>query len=309
MPNTVPIQLDLAAPDPDAGGEIARIIDGRLRAQGRALADPPPPLHQLWPAEFFGLHKVRLFAEADAERRERILDGCAKTLLNEAYFIEKSGMAYCAKMILLACSPQVEQVYSLIAADEATHLQWIRPYVAEEQRQRPEGEFLRFLGGLIERCDQNTLAYLVQVILEGWGLHHYRNLGKACRYAPLKNVFMAIHRDEALHHHTGEVVFQPSQTTGEQAALVADALRTYTELVRVGPQAVAGVLDREFGGLGKARLAQVFGELESERTSAEKLGILRSLMAGPGRERYLAALDEAGAFTPYAPSACAAIHG
>jgi hypothetical protein len=303
------VSLDLARPDPDPSGPLAKIIEGRLQSQGRGLAGEAPPLSTLWSADFFGLHKVRLFQDAGPNLQEEILDGCARTLLNEAYFIEKSGMAYCAKMILLAESPQVDQVYGLIAADEASHLQWIRPYVQESERQRPEGALLRFLSELIGVCDANTLAYLVQVILEGWGLHHYRTLGKSCQHPELKAIFQAIQRDEALHHHTGEVVFDPGRITSGQTALVTDSLRAYTEMIRVGPPAVVGVLDRLMGGLNKSIKTTIFAELETESSSSENLAIMRNLMAGPGRERYVAELDESGAFIPYSPSACAAIHG
>ena len=307
--NHVPVLIHLADPDADpaASNPVAKIIEGHLLSRGRSR-DPGATAcdaHTFWAPEFFGLHKVRFFQDADEHLQRKILDGCARTMLNEAYFIEKSGLAYCAKMILLADSAQVEQVYGLIAADEASHLQWVRPFVAEADRGQPEGELLRFLGELIGRCDQNTLAYLVQVILEGWGLHHYKALADACQSAAPQEVFRSIQRDEAMHHHTGEVVFDPN--TSRQSELIEDGLRRYTEMVRVGPQALVSVLDHELGGLNKKEKVTAFSELETEVNSAGKLRLLKSLIAGPGRERYLAKLEEKGAFTPYSPEVCASV--
>ncbi|MEQ1704629.1 MAG: hypothetical protein ABL867_01490 [Rickettsiales bacterium] len=53
------------------------------------------------------------------------IDACNRTLMNEAYFIEKSGLAYTAKMILKTESTDTAQLYALIGADEAMHLAWI----------------------------------------------------------------------------------------------------------------------------------------------------------------------------------------
>ncbi len=289
-------------------GPLARIVQSHLQARGRNLSAELPPRHGLWAPEFFGLHEVRLFVDATAAQQREILDGCCRSLLNEAYFIEKSGLAYCAKMILLAGSVDVRQVYALISADETAHLQWVRPYVEEEDRTQPAGALLQFLNELIERCDQNTLAFLVQVMLEGWGLHHYKALAESCRDQGLQQVFRTIHRDEALHHHTGEVVFNPRLLGAGEAALVRDSLRFYAELVRVGPQAVVSAIDRVLGGLAHQDKAKVFAELRTEEVSAGKLKILRDLMNGPGRERYVEELREAGAFIPYGPAACARLH-
>lgn len=302
----------LCLQDPDRGERtpVSQIVESHLKARGRDRPFAPASLESLWSAEYFGLHRVRLFQQGNEEQQRQVLRNCARGLLNEAYFIEKSGAAYCAKMILLADTTEVRQVYSLIASDEASHLQWIRPFVLESDRDQPGGPLLRFLSDLVERCDRNTLPYLVQVILEGWGLHHYRSLAKSCLHPELRTVFHSIHQDEALHKHTGEVLFDPSQVTAaEQKTLVKDSLHAYTEMVRIGPQAVVSAVDEVFGGLSRGDKIAVFAELETEARSQEKLELLRELMSGPGRERYLAELDESGAFTPYSPEACAAIHG
>ena len=311
---SVPISLGLELADAESESEIARIVASHLSSRGRAM--PERELDNgapIWDADYFGLERVKIFREGDADLQRVILDGCSRTLLNEAYFIEKSGSAYCAKMILLAESTEMRQVYGLIAADEASHLQWIRPWVGEQDRVRPDGAMLRFLADLIEVCDANTLAYLVQVILEGWGLHHYQSLYQACRDPLLRLRLQAIHKDEALHHHTGEVVFDPSRLSGEQRVLVRDSLAAYCEMVRVGPQAVVAAVDRAAGGLSEKHRAQAFAELDCQRTALENLELLRRLMLGGDgdgdRGRFVAELEEKGLFTPYSPEACASILG
>ena len=308
MPGPLDFSLRLEDPDADSDSPLSRIVESHLKIRGRNRNfESGTDLDSLWDAEYFGLHRVGLFQKASPEQKREILAGCARNLLNEAYFIEKSGAAYCAKMILLAESTEVRQVYGLIAADEATHLQWVRPFVVETDRVEPNGPLLKFLSELIERCDRNSLAFLVQIILEGWGLSHYRSLSQSCQHEPLREIFHAIYKDEALHHHTGEVVFDPKEVESvEQNELIRESLRGYAAMVQVGPQGVVSVLDRTFGGLDSNRKTQVFAELNTEIQSSGKLKLLRELMLGPGREKYVAELDEEGAFTPFSPSVCAA---
>lgn len=305
MPEPLTPNLRLDEPDRDTGSPVAQIVESYLSSRNRNRESSDACPSALWAPSFFGLDQVTLFEQARDEEKREILAGCARNLLNEAYFIEKSGSAYCARMILLAETTEMRQVYSLIAADEATHLQWIRPFVEEEDRSRPDGALLGFLGDLIGECDANTLAFLVQIILEGWGLHHYRNLSQNCRDEALEKVFHSIYKDEALHHHTGEVVFDPAKTNRGDDTLIRNSLRTYTEMVRVGPQGVAAVIDRVLGGLNRAESVRVFAELDTEQQSQKKLLLLRDLMLGPGREAYVAELEEQDAFIPYSPEVCA----
>jgi len=309
---SVPISLGLEMNDACSESDIARIVASHLSSRGRAMPERSEEGSAgIWDADYFGLDQVKIFNEGDANLKRAILESCSRTVLNEAYFIEKSGTAYCAKMILLAESTEVRQVYGLIAADEASHLQWIRPWVSEQDRVSPDGAMLRFLSDLIEVCDANTLAYLVQVILEGWGLHHYQSLYLSCRDPLLRQRLQAIHKDEALHHHTGEVVFDSSRLNAGQSALVRESLGAYCEMVRVGPQAVVAAVDRAVGGLSKKDRVQVFAELDCQGTSQQKLDLLRRLMLGGGdpggRSRFVAELEENGRFTPYSPQVAASI--
>jgi hypothetical protein len=306
------INFSLGLDDPDVSPDsaLSHIVRSHLKARDRGQSFEAVDLDQLWDAEFFGLHRVRLYQQASVDQQRQILAGCARSLLNEAYFIEKSGTAYCAKMILMAETTEVRQVYGLIAADEATHLEWVRPFVVAADRGAAQGPLLRFLSDLIQECDMNTLAFLVQIILEGWGLSHYQNLSRNCKQPVLRDILHAIHRDEALHHHTGEVIFDPARvTTSAQQSLIEDSLHGYTTMIRVGPQNVVRVIDEVFGGLTKAAIIDVFAQLETETQSHAKLQLLRDLMLGPGREKYVARLDESGAFSPHSPQTCAATFG
>lgn len=305
----VPVRTGLEEPHREpAGSPVARLLEGQLKKLNRMQAFTEQERIALWPASFFGLDRVRYFAEASAELQAEVIGRCSGDLVIESYFVEKSALSYCAKMILLAETTEIKQVYSHIAADEATHLQWVTPYVEEQERTSGGGPFLQFVSSLVEQCDANTLAYLVQVILEGWGLHHYASLWKHCLDPNVARLFQQLHRDEAMHHHAGEIVFNAMKVSKDQRNFIIDSLCTYAEFVRVGPQGVVTCLEHSLGGFNQDQRSQVFKELEAEITSADKLKMLRSLMLAPGMERYVEAVEERGGFIPLDARSCAMLH-
>jgi hypothetical protein len=240
-----------------------------------------------------------LFLNASIEQQFLILRGCSHDLLHEAYFIEKSGLAYCAKMVLLAETTEVAQAYSLIGADEATHLQWISAYIPSGSRALPTGAFLTFLTSLIEEGDANCLAYLLQIILEGWGLQHYKSLAAACLEPHLQTIFMDIIRDEALHQQTGAILFQPGKLTQTQQRFLLDSLAQFLEMIRVGPVAVVDQVERVLGHLNQQQKQQLMQQLGGPAVTAKKLSIIQHLMALPGCEHFIQKLAAQRLFEPY----------
>ncbi|MCS5710318.1 ferritin-like domain-containing protein [Candidatus Berkiella aquae] len=280
---------------PKATQLIDSFLKKRQRPQHEALAIQP-----YWPAAFYHLEKSSLFRQASNDVQQQILVHCAQDLLNESYFIEKIGIAYSAKLILLSSSLEAKQVFSFIGADEAAHLQWITPYIPEALRIQPQGPLLSLISEVVQLDNANLLYYLVQIILEGWGLKHYKSLSQYCLEPTLKGVFTLILQDEALHHHSGKTFFCADHLSTADLLLIKDRLKAYCELVRIGPQAVIATMDKSLGGLNVAQRMQLFDELGGEATSQEKLHLLFKLMKQPGLEKILHELAECGYFTPYA---------
>lgn len=277
---------------------LHRIITAYLKIQGkyRPYVEDNKPFY--WDADHFNLHKSTLFLQATDQQQYTILEKCSQDLISESYFVEKSAFAYCAKMMLLAENTEIAQVYSMIANEEAIHLEWITPYMDVDKRHGSPGEFFKFLSYLIETCDANLLPYLVQIILEGWGLQHYKKLAHGCLDERLKGVFLDIVRDEALHHHTGEVVFSARQATESQYFFIEECLKSYADMVRFGPQQVVNAIDEALGGINKKDRTQLLIEIEARATSIEKLALLKNLMVQPGIEPIVQKLDAEGYFTP-----------
>ncbi|TAL38450.1 MAG: ferritin-like domain-containing protein [Alphaproteobacteria bacterium] len=281
---------------------IYPLIAAKVRRESAAAFDDDV----LWPAQWWGLDRSRVFMKAAPEVQEAALAACARGLLNEAYFIEKSGLAYSAKMVLLAPSTDVAQLYALIGADEARHLAWIEPFVSADDKTRPRGPFLAFLSSLIEACKPELLVYLVQVILEGWGIDHYRRLADGCSHPGLAAIFRNILKDEAMHHRSGILQHDAKILRGKNRAAVAVALETYADMVRVGPQSALAAVDAVCGGLAEEELADVMTALGHETETPRKLALLKELMLQPGTEAVVEKID----FTPLSvPEAVAFYQG
>ena len=295
--NNIPIHNNLSLPHGGDQSPVHRLISGKTGVRTGAEGVPVENV-SYWSAQWWGLINSGLFSRLTAQQQHNILVGCTRELLNEAYFIEKSGIVFCAKMMLLSADTDTAQLYALIAADEATHLAMIEPYIHPDDKTQPSGQFLLFLSKLIEELPSNLLVYLVQIILEGWGLDHYSRLQHGCDNPGLIAIFSKILKDEALHHRSGNVLFDSSKLSPADFELVYDCLRVYTSMVRVGPQTVLSVVARQCGGLSAAQAEEVLAALNHWQESSRKLELLKSLMLQPGMEHLVHSLEESGAFVP-----------
>jgi CheY-specific phosphatase CheX len=258
------------------GSPLFPLISGKTR-----LAQPLEPGFQradaLWRAEWWGLEASKTFSILKPQLQKSVLEACNRTVLNEAYFIEKSGLAYTSKMVLLAESTDVAQLYALIGADEARHLAWLELYVADEDKTRPNGQFLAFLSSLIEEAPPRLLVYLVQIILEGWGLDHYKRLADGCQNTHLTEVLLNILKDEALHHKSGSLLFKPTELQPEDWELIRSALISYASMVRVGCWTVIQAMEKVLDALSVQEEEDVLIARKHSEECFRKLQLLKKL--------------------------------
>lgn len=268
---------------------------GERLLRRRVTPDGPRAALPLWDADFWGLTHVARFRDVAPERQRTVLDACAESALAESWFIEKSGIAFCARMVLLAEGLEEQRVFALIGADEATHTSWLEPWLMPPADTDP---FNRFIGGLVESGTAQPLAYLLQVVLEGFGIAHYAGLAAHCRDAALAGTLRRMAEDEALHHAGGLAAFRAERLTASERTFVAEGAYEFLRMMRSGPQAVAAALDRGIGMAGLDDATRVFDALAGETAGAAKLERLRRLMAQPGMEWLVNDLDRTGAFVP-----------
>ena len=301
------VQNRLDAPHVGNASPLYPLISSKIRfSQG--LSRLSEDTTHLWSAEWWGLPDCGFYNALSSEIQNNILYACNRTILNEAYFIEKSGLAYSAKMVLLAESTDVAQLYAFIGADEARHLAWLEPYVAEEDKTRPYGEFLAFLSRLIEEAPPRLLVYLVQIILEGWGLDHYKRLADGCQQNQLKDVFLNILKDEALHHKSGSLLFKPAKLQSDDLKIMREAMIAYANMVRIGRWTIVMAIEHIVGKLSVDEVKDVLIALKHFEESHRKLQLLKSLMRQPGMEMLVDELEAAGVFASLAPQEAAEVY-
>ncbi|MFQ4142260.1 ferritin-like domain-containing protein [Chlorogloeopsis sp. ULAP02] len=267
---------------------------------------PPPHLRlsSYWDAKHFGLDKVSIFREACAQEQAEILHLCSYGLLAEAYFIEQAGVGYMAKMVTLAETTEERMLYALFSSDEVTHLAQISQFIDTSELVGTDEPFLRLLGDLVESSDKTVLLFILQVVLEGWGLSHYRSLAKNCRSSDLSAVLWGFLQDESRHHSTGVTLFDRVAVTKSSQQTMIETLALFLQMVQVGPQSVVSTIEKVKGYLSTAQKVKIFEELETEIQSGTRLQLLRSLMRSPNAEVIVEELEVRGAFQPFPANKC-----
>jgi hypothetical protein len=302
------------APQFDAGPKMSKRIplsDAVHTAIKEHFEAEAPANRPFWPASYFNLDQMSVYRNSDEAEKRAILLGCGNSLLAEAYYIEKCGMYFASKMCLLSESAQERMLYSLFAADEAVHFNWISGFApAESVKGFESNPFILLLDEVLQKGDRTTLSYIVQVILEGWGISHYHALAKNCLDDGLATVFENVIRDEGRHHASGLALFNGQRLGAEGLKRLADLLAQLLTMVQAGPQMVVSQIERIKGSLSRAQKTRAFAELDCEAFTLRRIKTLKSLIKmAAGADVILSELERKGSFRPYTASECAVASG
>ena len=280
---------------------LRRVLTATLPSQGTSTVSL---ISNNWDAEFFNLDRVKFFQETKDDEQSAILLLANRSLLEEAYYIENAGVGYMAKMVLLAETVEERMLYGLFAADEATHLSQIGCFLPEIELVGNRDPFLSLLAEVVEGADKTVLLFVLQVVLEGWGLSHYRRLAKECRDRVLADLFYSFLDAEARHHATGSLLFEEIPILKSSQTLIIELLTRFLMMVQVGPQNVLAAIAQVKGHLSRSQKIQILEELDTETHSGTRLQLLRSLMRGKSADAIVEALEERGAFLPLPAHQC-----
>jgi len=257
-----------------------------------------------WNADFFNLDQVKIFQDATDNERSIILQLANRNLLEEAYYIENAGVGYMAKMVMLAETVEERMLYGLFAADEATHLSQVSYFLPEIPLIGNTDPFLSLLAEVVEGTDKTVLLFVLQVVLEGWGLTHYRRLAKNCHDQVLADIFSGFLDAESRHHATGSLLFEAMPISQSSQTLIIEILAHFLMMVQVGPQNILKAIEQAKGHLSRSQKITILEELDTEKHSGKKLQLLRSLMEGKSAEAIVQALENRGAFVPFSANNC-----
>src|SRR5690349_6716722 len=130
--DSIELEVRLGSRDLRDGHGLYAVLQSAIKSRANLPMATNRSSSALWPAAAFHLDQVSVFREASAAERQATLEACGRNLLAESYYIEKCGMYFAAKMSLLSESTQERMLYSLFAADEAVHFNWITQFIAPE---------------------------------------------------------------------------------------------------------------------------------------------------------------------------------
>lgn len=284
--------------------KLRRVLSKALTSRlGNKTLSPEPTNYQYWNCDRFGLEKVKVFHDANEDEQAAILKLANCGLLEEAYFIEKAGVGYMAKMVLLAETTEERMLYALFSSDEATHLAQLSCFLSTQEPVWTNDPFLRLLAELIESGDKTVLLFVIQVVLEGWGLSHYKSLASDCQDQQLGRIFQGFLQDEARHHGTGLTLFSQIPVSVSSRATIVETLAIFLQMVQAGPQRLVAAIETVKGHLSRQQKMRIFEELDTQTHSGTRLNLLRSLMWGAGG-RIVQELEERGAFQPFPAEKC-----
>jgi hypothetical protein len=303
---TVKVEARLASDNPQVDPWFKGILDSALDKRPIIENECRLPFNEYWKPSHFGLDRVALFNQASPNEKVEITRTCIQSLMTEAYFIEKAGLCFNAKMVLLSETTEERVLYSLFGAEEATHFRQIEGFMPKGTALRPENPFIHLLIETIEGGGKSSLTYLIQVVLEGWGLAHYQSMAHGCKNASLSQALHNILKDEALHHGSGVALLDRQSIPKTDKEFITEMLFRLLHMVQIGPQAVASAICQTKGHLSRAQRIKIFQELCVEEESGKRLAHLRSLMSNHNSIAILESLDKNGLFRPYRPEECAA---
>ena len=281
--------------------KLHRILSSALeKTNGYSINNSAPSA--FWNAKHFNLDKVKIFQHSTPVEQSSILQLCSLGILQEAYFIEKAGMGYMAKMVLLSETTEERMLYGLFAADEVTHLSQISCFLSNPSS--INNPFLDLLEDVVQSDDKTVLLFVLQVVLEGWGLTHYRSIAKDCQNPQLSSIFQGFLQDESRHHATGVTLFENVSLSQSSQEIIVEILVKFLQMVQVGPQSVVAAIEQVKGDLSKQDKIKIFEELDTENHSGSRLNTLQNLINSPNASNILNNLEMKGSFQPFKPSYC-----
>ena len=272
----------------------------------KLLGPPGTQQHDtpLWPAEHFHLERSRAFQNATTDQQRAIITRSSEALLEEALFIEQSGLAFGAKMSLLSETIEERMLYGLFMGDETTHYQQVRRFLPNFGMDCRPNVFHELLTRLIEEGDRETLVFTIQVVLEGWGLTHYRLLANDCQDPDFEAALRSILKDEARHHGSGVILAKKRGLPKKSRDFAIEILHEFLTMVQLGPQSVVSALEGITGSMTRDQKIKTFEELDTVGHSQERLDLLRNLMQQDGFQDIVDTLDSYGLFKAKTPGEC-----
>ena len=277
--------------------EVERILSRRLAVSPSGSETQALAFETLWSLDDLEVGQVNCLKEASPLVQQRIAYDLAYARFTEAYAIEKAGMSFAAKMSLLAPTLNEQKLYSLFAAEEARHFDFIDRSLGHPDH-LDTNPYIELLHHLILTGERSCLLLLVQVVLEGWGVEHYAKMANTCQQPEVRKALHGILADEAAHHGSGLSLFDIQQLNNRDLDYLEDKLSQFLQLVAVGPVSALAILTKHLGPFSSLQRKDILQELNATSETQRKLNLLKHLLHKAGAEQLVERLEAKSAFVP-----------
>lgn len=253
-----------------------------------------------WDASSYDLNLSSFYNNLLDEEKNNALSSLSRSRLEEAYHIEKCGIAFGAKMILSSDSFEERKLYAHFTAEESEHLAMVESFLTNISKDGLANSFLDYLSNLIETAPKNVLTFIIQVVLEGWGIEHYNNLAKTCNSDDLKKSLNKIVQDEASHHGSGLLLFKEADLSKEELQMAVSAFETFLNMIKIGPFSVFQAVYQANNNLKNESLT-FLKEIKADEQTTVRLRLLKKLALKSGATRIVEECDKKRLFDSLTP--------
>jgi hypothetical protein len=258
--------------------EFLTLLEQTAKVHGETLGPPRSSVRPLWDEDFFNLRGAAHWGLLDPAGKTAVLAALGEKILQEAYFIECAGMAYAGKMNRAAASREERQFFCFVGEEETRHLRMIENIGGFSTAVDAVPSFALLIGEIIAAATRPCHLLLIQILLEGWGLHYYKTLAKAATEEAVASVFKSIIKDEIRHHAAGVVLFRAEALTGADVGTLLGYLARIIELVKIGPYGVCAEVARRSPFGSRDELQRFLAEIDAVSVTAGKLELLGQLL-------------------------------
>jgi len=248
---------------------------------------------KLWNAKSFMIDQFDLYKSSNEETQNLILSDLAEKRFLEAYNIEKAGMSFSAKMSLLSESINEQKLYSLFSSEEAIHFDYIQKIFKGRDIDYTLDPFIKLLNEIILSGERRPLIFIIQVLLEGWGIDHYALMEKSCLNTEVAGHLKQILHDEAAHHSSGVSLFNEGDLTDNEMNYITEMMSSFLSMVTCGPLTSINVLNKHLGEFDQSNFFEASHAWEDTQ---RKLDYLKKLMVKSKATSLLNRFESKGLF-------------
>ena len=249
--------------------------------------------------DFWQLNQTQLFNQLDNKFKNILMNILSTYTMTYIYFIEKSGLNLCSKMILLSKTKEEKLFYALMGADESKHLIGISRFLStNEIDQRYKGhQIFKLFSDVIQIGSPAVIVLIMQVFLEGFGIQHYGEILKNTHNENFQSYLKSVLADEAYHFGGGKIVYQTKVMTKEDIKFSVKILHDILNIFKLGEVEVILNVLKELNIANLETIKIFIDELTPELTSAKFTLALEELTKGTHPEVYQS-LKDLNAFEP-----------